>query len=175
MITPTLTTERLILRPFKMSDAEEIFSSWSHDPEVSRYMLWSPSQSVDETKAWLKSDIESNKKDDYYNFGFQLKSTGELLGNGGLTFNCQKNCFELFYGIKKSAWHKGFTTEAMTKIVQFAKEELNASELYACHADENPNSGKVMEKLGFIYKEKATLTKFDNSVSYSGKGYFLYL
>ena len=37
MTTPTIETERLILRPLKMTDVEEIFNNWTSDPDVAKY------------------------------------------------------------------------------------------------------------------------------------------
>jgi len=40
MVTPTLETARLTLRPRTLADAEEAFANWTGDPEVARYRGW---------------------------------------------------------------------------------------------------------------------------------------
>ena len=46
----TLETERLILRPLTVNDAEEAFKNWTSDDEVSKYVRWSTHKNVEETK-----------------------------------------------------------------------------------------------------------------------------
>ena len=58
MKNPTLTTERLILRPLTLDDAQTAFDSWASDPEVAKYMRYHTHKSVDTTKAWLKTVVE---------------------------------------------------------------------------------------------------------------------
>lgn len=41
MRTPILETERLILRPMKAEDAQEVFDNWASDPDVAKFMVWS--------------------------------------------------------------------------------------------------------------------------------------
>ena len=43
----TMETERLILRPFVLNDAEAMFHTWANDPEVTKYLTWNPHESVD--------------------------------------------------------------------------------------------------------------------------------
>ena len=53
MKTPILETERLILRPITVADAEEIYTNWASDPDVAIYMTWSTHPNVEVTKGWL--------------------------------------------------------------------------------------------------------------------------
>ncbi|MDD5985055.1 MAG: GNAT family N-acetyltransferase, partial [Turicibacter sp.] len=38
--TQRIETERLILRPFKLSDANDMFKNWASDDEVTKYLTW---------------------------------------------------------------------------------------------------------------------------------------
>ena len=49
----TIETERLIIRPVVPDDAETIFR-WASDPEVTKYMIYSPHPNVQSTRAWLE-------------------------------------------------------------------------------------------------------------------------
>ena len=46
----TLETKRLILRPFTIDDAGEMFCGWASDPEVTKYLTWNTHKSIEETK-----------------------------------------------------------------------------------------------------------------------------
>ena len=54
MITPIIETERMILRPLTVADAEDIYERWTTDERVARYVRWSVHTSVDLTIEWLK-------------------------------------------------------------------------------------------------------------------------
>lgn len=60
MNTPILETERLILRPITLADAEEIFHNWTSDPDVARYMAYSTHENVGATQEWLRM-VEANR------------------------------------------------------------------------------------------------------------------
>lgn len=40
----TLETDRLLLRPFSVDDAEAMFNGWASDPEVTKYLTWNTHQ-----------------------------------------------------------------------------------------------------------------------------------
>ena len=48
------TTERLRLRPPSVSDAETVYNTYATDTEVTRYLMWQPHKSIEETRAFLK-------------------------------------------------------------------------------------------------------------------------
>ncbi|HBR33211.1 MAG TPA: N-acetyltransferase, partial [Firmicutes bacterium] len=56
------------------------------------------------------------------------------------------------YCIGKKWWHKGITTEALAKLVEFFFEEVQVNRIESRHDPRNPNSGKVMEKCGLQFE-----------------------
>lgn len=70
-------------------------------------------------------------------------------------------CWEIGYNLGKKYWGKGYTTEAMRTVINFAKAELNLTQIVGRYAKENPASGKVMDKLGFTC-EKDILYECNN-------------
>ena len=129
MNTPTLQTERLLLRPFTYEDAEDVFTCWESDPDVAKYMFWTNHNDIEKTKEWIRFEIGQIEKDDWYRFAFVLKDTGELMGTGLIYFEEEVNGWEIGYNLGKKYWGKGYTTEAMRQIVSFAKEENVIMEL----------------------------------------------
>lgn len=173
MKTPIIESERLILRPLKIKDADTIFSRWTTDTRVTKFMSYNTHQSVEDTKEWLKSDIAANNGDKTYVWAFELKENNYLFGSGGLYFSESQNMFELGYNIMYDFWNKGYTTEAASAIIDFAKRQLGVSSLYARHAVDNPASGKVMEKNGFVFTGYGTITSYDGKRKYKAKEYIL--
>lgn len=175
MITKPLETERLLLRPAKVSDAEAIYTGWTSDPNVSHFMRWSTHKSIDETIEWL-TGLEkelTNPNKTFCDWLFVCKKTNLPIGTGGVYQNKTYNVLELGYGIMKSRWGQGFATEAARGILGYVVSELGATKIYACHAKENLPSGAIIKKLGFVYKSDGKYSKFDGSATFETREYFL--
>jgi len=175
MKTPILETDRLILRPFCMEDAQEVFECWESDPAVAKYMFWTSHNDINKTIGWVKKEISKIDADDWYRWAILSKQTGELLGTGLIYVEEEYGEFEIAYNFGKKAWGFGYTTEAIQKVIKFAKEELNIKEIMGRHAKENPASGKILEKLGFIYIKDIPYECNLGKNLYEGKEYILKL
>lgn len=66
--TKVLHTKRLTLRPFTVDDAQEMYDNWASDPEVTKYLTWTPHASVEDTRSLLKIWAEESKKPESYNW-----------------------------------------------------------------------------------------------------------
>ena len=154
MNTPTLETERLLLRPFKQEDANEVFECWESDPDVAKYMFWTSHNDIEKTKEWIAFELGQIEKNDWYRFAIVLKETNELIGTALIYYEDEVECWEIGYNLGKKYWGKGYTTEAMKKVVAFAVEQLHLLQIVGRYAKENPASGNVMKKLGFEYEKE---------------------
>jgi Acetyltransferases, including N-acetylases of ribosomal proteins len=171
MKTPILETDRLILRPFCLEDAQEVYECWESDPDVSKYMFWASHNDINRTIDWVKRELGKIDADDWYRWAILSRKTGELLGTGLIYFEEEYGKFEIAYNLGKKAWGFGYATEAMRAIMNFAKADLELKEIMGRHAKENPASGKVMEKLGFRYiKDIPYECNFGENI-YEGKEY----
>lgn len=175
MKTPILETERMILRPLTVDDAEPIFKSWTSDPEVARYMVWDVHEKIEETVSWLESVEARLYNDDHYEWGLVDKDNNQLFGTMGLAYKEDDDSYSLGYNIMKCYWGKGLTTEAGHRVLQFAKEELGIKKFFCRHAVENIGSMKVMTKLGFKYSNDSTYESFSGKKNFNSKDYYLYV
>lgn len=173
MNTPILETERMILRPLSVKDANDIYERWTSDDRVSRYMRYSTHGSVADTIEWLKFEENNISSDKAFQWGFILKENDYLFGSGGINYSEEEKLFELGYNIMHKFWNQGYTTEAAKAIIQFGVNELKQKEFIAFHAVENPASGAVMKKCGFVYEKNQIDTKFDGVTTYETKKYRL--
>lgn len=152
--TITLETDNLILRKFKIEDAEDMFNNWASDPECNKYVSYPLHQSIEETKEIVQMMID--EADDGYNWAIELKSTDEVIGNISVVSIRKKHCYcEVGYSLGSTFWGKGYATEALKKVVQFLLIDCGFNLVEAYHDVTNPASGKVMKKVGM--KKEAVL------------------
>lgn len=164
----TLETERLILRPLCEDDYLDCFK-WCGDARVNEFMIYPLYHKAEDVKEWLKT---VNKEDNKMDFGYVLKETGELIGSGGIYFHEDEgNRWGIGYNLAYDAWGKGYATEAISKIIEYARSRFEIKEIYGTFAVENNGSRRVMEKLGMTFFEDCEYTKFDGSRTYKAKTY----
>jgi len=173
-----LETERLILRPLTLADAETAYYAWTGDAEANKWVSWLPHYSLDDTIEWLKKidweqSFPADKPRDSYIWGFVLKETGKLFGSGGLIWEEDYQLYQIGYNINKSYWNKGYTTEAMRTILDYAAKTLGLKCIAGGHAKENPASAKVLEKLGFVYDRDDIVPHVDDIRSFDSREYYL--
>ncbi|MBS5938174.1 GNAT family N-acetyltransferase [Clostridium sp.] len=152
--TKTIETERLILRKFKVEDAEAAYKNWTSDPEVAKFLTWPPHKDVEVTEGVLKAWVNSYDKDDFYQWAITLKENGnEPIGCISVVDKDEEiNMFHIGYCISRKWWNKGVTSEALKAVIHYLIKEVGANRVESRHDPNNPNSGKVMMKCGMKYE-----------------------
>lgn len=176
MHSVTLETDRLILRPLTVDDADAVFT-WTSDPKVNRYMSYPLHTDVETTRQWLRSveqDSEVQAALENYTFGFVRRSDGLLIGSGGIRRQ-EDDTWDFGYNLRRDCWGRGYTTEAIKAIIGFARTQRGAKIFAAHHAVDNPASGRVMEKCGLTFRHYGEYSKFDGSETFRAKFYRLEL
>ena len=147
--TKTIETERLILRKLSVKDAEAMFRNWASDPEVTKFLTWPPHASVDATRELLSEWSDNYSKDDYYQWGIELKSPGEVIGSISVVgMKDELDMVHIGYCIGRAWWHQGIMTEALGALIDFFFNEVGCNRIESRHDLNNPNSGEVMKKCG---------------------------
>lgn len=151
--TKQLETERLILRKFKVEDADAMFHNWASSDEVTKFLTWPSHESVEVTKYLLNDWIPRYNKSDYYNWVIELKETGEIVGNISVV-QINENIKEasLGYCMGENWWGQGIMPEAGKAVINYLFNEIGFNRIEAYHDKNNPKSGRVMQKLGMIYE-----------------------
>ncbi|MBR4362778.1 MAG: GNAT family N-acetyltransferase [Ruminococcus sp.] len=166
---PTIETERLILRPLTIEDAEDVFA-WTSDERVSKYMIYTTHSDISVTKAWLESTTDLENE---YLWGFVRKSDGELIGSGSIRLRTEENRWSFGYNLRYDCWNMGYTTEAVHAMMDYVREKHGAKRFIAEHAADNPASGRVIEKCGLRYVRDGEYTSFDGKRTFKAKIYEL--
>lgn len=145
-----MQTDRILLRRWQESDAETLFK-YASDPDVGPHAGWPPHKSVKESLEIIQTVLSADTM-----WAVVLKETNEIIGcvgyltseNSNVTID--SNSAEVGYWIAKPYWNKGICTEALKLVVDYCFEKKGYNSLWGTHFIDNPPSGKVMEKCGFL-------------------------
>lgn len=148
-----IETERLILRPFTIEDAEASYEMNS-DPEVMQYLGGVTVQSVDEVREILqKTTLADYEKHGFGRFAVIHKETNEFVGFCGLKFIDEFGEVDHGYRFRPKFWRQGFGYEASLPCIDFAFNDLGLDRVVAIADPENIASVTLLTKLGFAYEE----------------------
>jgi len=145
----TLRSDRLLLRPLREADADDLFAIFS-DSRVSRYLshpAWTDIGSAHELIARNVAAVEADK---YVYLGMERVSDGRLIGECSL-FNLMPQCrrAEVGYTLAHEAWGNGYIGEALTALLEFGFMQLALNRVEADVDPRNVASAKTLERLGF--------------------------
>ena len=143
-----LETARLRLRKLRETDAQRIFDCWASDPEVTRFLTWTPHESVDTTRLILTKWLADYQQSDVFRYGIELKTEGQLIGMIDVVGERQGIPY-IGYCSGKAYWNNGYMTEALKamteEIFSTGRDEIGIEA-----AVENIASNRVIQKAGFV-------------------------
>lgn len=148
----TIHTDRLILRPFMLSDAAEV-QRLAGDRAIAAVTQAIPHPYEDGmAEDWIKSHPKQFAEEKSVVFAITFSETNLLCGAIGLSIHQEDNRAELGYWIGKPFWGNGYCTEAALAVLKYGFESLGLYRIYSSHFSSNPASGRVMQKIGMIYE-----------------------
>ena len=137
-------TQRLILRDIRMEDLLEYYERLYGDGDVCRYLLFDPHQDISESMASIEKTLARYEAGNCYRWGIALRDTEELIGIIDLLgFDEEKNTCSFAYMIAQDFWGKGYGTEALKAVLDFAFTALEVKQVVVDHFSTNPASGAV--------------------------------
>lgn len=187
-----METKRILLRPWQDSDAETLFK-YASDPDVGPRAGWPPHKSVEEsleiirtvfnkdTTTWaivLKETgqpMELREQSDACIDSAESrerKTEGHVIGAMGYGASCDCKLPTrdgepiVGYWVAKPYWNKGYCTEALQLMLDYIRNNTSLTSLLCGHFVDNPASGRVMEKCGFV----PTGEECYDETLYTGKG-----
>jgi RimJ/RimL family protein N-acetyltransferase len=169
---PTIETERLILRPFELSDAADI-QRMAGAKEVAAPTLNIPHPYEDGlAERWIETHQPNFEQGIQLNLAITLRADGTLVGAVGLGIQRQHDRAELGYWVGVPYWRNGYCTEAARAVVRYGFEELKLNRIEAHHFASNPASGRVMQKIGmtregFLRQAIKKWDRYEDMVCYS--------
>ena len=168
---PKIETERLLLRPFELSDGP-LVKELAGDKAIADTTLNIPYPYKDGmAEEWISIHQPKFEAGELVICEIVLKSTQELIGAISLTINKRFNRAELGYWVAKKYWNQGYCTEAAKAMLEYGFHKLYLHKIIATHITRNPASGKIMRKIGMkkegVLKEHVIKwDKYEDLVSY---------
>jgi RimJ/RimL family protein N-acetyltransferase len=159
----TLQSQRLIIREFEISDAEE-FYKLNSDEEVIRYTGDSAFESVESARVFL-SNYNEYEKNGYGRWAVIDKESKVYLGWCGLKYHKEGHT-DIGFRFHKQYWGKGYATESAKAVIDYGFNTLGLSEIIGRASKENIASIRVLEKLGMEFWKRDTCEGIPNSVYY---------
>ena len=148
---PTLRTDRLILRPFRMEDAatvQRLAGAW----EVADTTLTIPHPYLDGmAETWIGTHVNAWERRELVTLAITL-GADEVVGAVALRLTLKHRRAELGYWVGRPFWNRGYATEAVRAILTFGFETLDLNRIHASHLVRNPASGRVMAKAGMRFE-----------------------
>lgn len=145
-----IETERLLLRPFRESDAEAFFEC-CQNPNIGNNAGWKPHGSLEESQEILRSVFISQSGI----WAIILKEDGRLIGSIGIIPDPKRENPQarmLGYWLDESHWGKGYMTEAVQSVLDYGFNTLQLSLITANCYPHNERSQQVLKRHGFIYE-----------------------
>lgn len=147
-----IETERLILRPWEMSDSTALFQ-YGSDPRIGPNAGWPPLKNTEESKKIIELILS--------NWGFYaivFKETNEIVGciniliGEASNFDIADDEGELGFWIGVPHWGNGYATEAIEEMLDYGFEDLELKKIWCGYFSDNERSRSVQEKCGFQYQ-----------------------
>ncbi len=143
-------TGRLRLVRLRLSDAERVFIGWAQDPEVTRYLIWSPHKSLSESEAHCRRCEEAWAQGSSFAWILEDLGSGEALGS--IAAHRKGHRVALGYLLIRSAWGQGYMTEAVVALTEWFMLQREIFRVWAVCDAENAASARVLERAGFEYE-----------------------
>lgn len=147
-----IETGRLILRPFTVDDAADVFD-YAKDPRVGPHAGWPPHGSVEESRKIIRTVFASDSV-----AAIVLRENGKAVGSvgfvdrhpAGIHPECPDN--EIGYALHPAYWGRGLVPEAVEAILRLGFETLDYQRIWCGHYAGNWRSARVIRKCGFCYQ-----------------------
>lgn len=172
LITNILCTQRLLLRRMTEDDSHSLFTIWS-DPDVTKFMNIENFSNENQAKEMIRFLNELSAQNKAMRYTIMEAKTNQIIGSCGFnTLDYENRKAEIGYELDSTFWGRGYGTEAISCLVDYAFNQLHFIRIEAEVEPENLPSVKVLQKLHFTLegtrrKSKKTKGKSANLHIYS--------
>jgi ribosomal-protein-alanine N-acetyltransferase len=142
-----ITGPRLLLRMPVVDDAGALFQRVARDPQVTKYLLWTPHPDVAATRGVITERL--NVDDFARTWVIVRQHSDEIIGmiSGRLSV---RHSVEIGYCVGRRWWGKGLMSEALKMLLDTLDADREVYRVWAtCHVD-NERSVGLLLRAGFL-------------------------
>lgn len=143
-----LRTERLLLRPAELADAQAIFDAYASDPEATKYLVFETLTDVAQASEYIERTIRETLAGKSFTWSILLRESRQLIGAIDL-HHVEEQIGGIGFAIGKRWWGQGYVPEAARAVLAFARASLRLARVNGMCDHENLRPARVFEKLGF--------------------------
>jgi ribosomal-protein-alanine N-acetyltransferase len=167
-----LVTDRLLLRQPVAGDAEAIYGGYASDPEVTRYLQWSPLTGITAALRFIQGCEERRASGTEFTWAITMKSSSGVIG----VVHCSPRGHkaELGYALARSYWGQGYMTEAAQAVMDWLFTSPKIHRVWATCDVENVGSVRVLEKLGMTREGTLRRWAVQPNISAEPRDSFMY-
>jgi RimJ/RimL family protein N-acetyltransferase len=147
LATEAIRTERLLLRPFRAADVDEVHRA-GQDPETQRWITGMPVPYTREDARRFVEDVAMNDRAEGLGLSVVIEAGGALVGTGVLSLRPARLGPEIGYSIAPWARRKGYAAEAAHALADWALG-LGAPRVHLFADVRNAASQAVALRAGF--------------------------
>jgi ribosomal-protein-alanine N-acetyltransferase len=149
MTHPELETSRLKLVRLSKNHLEDLFKIYSSE-QLMKYWDDYPHSNIEKTKEVYEMLSKRETNNTGVCWAISLKDNREIIGTIAYNGYKKNGLASIGYILKEKFWNKGYTTEALTKFIDYGFSTLNVHRIEAHVSLGNIGSEKVLQKVGFI-------------------------
>ncbi|RRB07373.1 GNAT family N-acetyltransferase [Larkinella rosea] len=159
---PTLSTERLVLRQFRNTDAAHLFVLRS-DESIMRFIPRPLATSEADTAVLIQSFNENIRTNEMITWAIALRDSDEVVGTIGFVRMSKENYrAEVGYLLRTDYHGSGMMREALVAVVNYGFRTLNLHSIEAVVDPKNVASARLLERCGFQKEGHFKENKFYN-------------
>jgi aminoglycoside 6'-N-acetyltransferase len=160
-----LLSQRLTIRRFKADDAAA-FAAYRSDPHVARYQAWEAPYSIERAIRFIESleGASPGVPGSWFQFAVALNPTDLLIGDCGLCpTRRDPSHAELGFTFAKAYQGKGYASEAVRRLMEYAFTSLALRRVFAITQIQNSAANRLLKRIGFEWKGHFTEESSDKS------------
>ena len=109
MFDEVIHIDNFILRRVTRDDASSVYSNWTNDPEVTKYLIWKPHKNINDTYEWIEICDQGWNSKESFSWIICLINSNEPIGS--FAARIKGHMVDVGYGLSKRYWGQGIIEE----------------------------------------------------------------
>ena len=172
LLPEVIESARLRLRPPIDADAEIIFRAYAQDPQVCRFLIWPPHNSVEVTRSFIAECLEAWKDGARLPYAITMRDSEDPIGM--IEARVQNTMVDIGYVLARPRWGNGLMPEAIRAFAAAALSHRRIFRVQAFCDTENIASQRALEKSGFLREARLERFSVHPNLSPEPRACFMY-